>query len=98
MVHPQAQRRVTDELNNTYGFLNSRVLLLGPIQLVLVDQHSACPLLSGMLSLYNIIALYIKNGWDTCPKNERTSTSLLGKRNTWRNAVRTRGYQWQRSF
>lgn len=39
LVHPQAQRLIADELNKTDGFINSRVLLLGTTQLVLVDQH-----------------------------------------------------------
>jgi hypothetical protein len=48
LVHPQAQRLVADELHNTDGFINRRILLLGSTQFVLVDQHA--PLLA--LSLF----------------------------------------------
>jgi hypothetical protein len=36
--------------------------LLIAIQLVLVDQHADCCLLSDMLQLYSIMMLYVKKG------------------------------------
>jgi len=41
-IHPQAQALVPNELDNPDGFIDSRVLLLGAIQFVLVDQHPSC--------------------------------------------------------
>jgi len=61
-IHPQAQTLVADELHNAYHFFNGSKLFLIAIQLVLVDQHADCFLLSDMLQSYSIIMLYVKKG------------------------------------
>src|SRR5438876_12310072 len=42
-VHPQAQARVADELADSYGFIDSSILLFGTIYFVLIDQHTPSP-------------------------------------------------------
>src|SRR6516225_3740693 len=52
LVHPLAQALVANELHNADRFIDGSILLFVASQLVLVDQHASCFLLSDMVLLY----------------------------------------------